>query len=285
MGGYLERNGVEKVIEQADYPPDTFATAWGVADEAIFGRALGELDALARAGEPFYSLVLTTSNHRPFLFPTDHVRPDPALSRRENAVRYADWALGGFLREARRRPWYDDTLFVLMGDHGARVYGSARIPLASYEVPILLIGPGVPRGARLDTLASSLDVPPTVLARLGLDYDSKFFGRDVLRVPAASGRALMTHNSDVALLEGRRLAVLGLRGSARVYDCELAAASCREIDAAPPAERALVDDAIAYYRGADLLYRSGALALPPVRIAGSREASGGARGGGTGGGG
>jgi len=178
------------------------------------------------------------------------------------------------MRRASRRPWYGDTLFVLMGDHGARVYGAARIPLASYEVPILLIGPGVPAGERVTTLASSLDVPPTVLGRLGLDYESRFFGRDVLRLPAGAGRALMTHNSDVALLEGNRMAVLGLQGATKVYDCDLAAAQCERPDASPEAGE-IVDDAIAYYRGADLLYRHGGLALTTTHLvhagAGSRH--------------
>jgi phosphoglycerol transferase MdoB-like AlkP superfamily enzyme len=266
MGGYLHRNGVERVVEQADFPAGAFATAWGVADEFIFARALHEMDAEASAGRPFYTLVLSVSNHRPFLFPEDHIRGDHELSGRENAVRYADWALGRFMSEARGRFWYDNTLFVLMGDHGARVYGAAQIPLASYEVPILFIGPGVPRGGRVATLASSLDVPPTVLGMLGLDYDSKFFGRDVLRVPRDSGRALMTHNDDVALLEGHRLAVLGLRATKRVFDCDLDRVTCHELDPAEPVQRRLVDDAIAYYRGADLLYRCGALGLPPTSL-------------------
>jgi len=269
MGGYLSGNGVERIVEQADYPPGTFATAWGVADEAIFGRALAEMDDMAARGRPFYSLVLSVSNHRPFQFPQDHVRRDPRLSGRDNAVRYADWALGDFMRRASGRPWFHDTLFVLMGDHGPRVYGAARIPLASYEVPILLIGPGVPAGERVATLASSLDVPPTVLGLLGLDYESRFFGRDVLRLPAGAGRALMTHNSDIALLEGGpegdRMAVLGLQGTTKVYDCDLAAAQCERPDSSPAAGE-LVDDAIAYYRGADLLYRGGGLTMPATGL-------------------
>ncbi len=216
---------------------------------------------MAAAGRPFYSLVLTVTNHRPFAFPAGHVRRDPRLDGRQNAVRYADWALGRFMAAARRRPWSSETVFVLMGDHGARVYGAARLPLASYEVPILFLGPGVARGRRLATLASSLDVPPTVLGLLGLDYDSKFFGQDVFGVPPARGRALMTHNSDIALLRGSRLAVLGVHGAAAVYDCDLERAACRETGASGAAARDLIGDAIAYFDGADRLYRTGAYGL------------------------
>jgi phosphoglycerol transferase MdoB-like AlkP superfamily enzyme len=258
VGGYLRANGVERVIEQSDFPDGTFHTAWGVADEAIFDRALGEMDAMATAGRPFYTLVLTVSNHRPYSFPEGEVRWDPDLKGRENAVRYADWALGRFMDRAREHPWYGSTLFVLMGDHGARVYGAAEVPLGSYEVPVLLIGPGVAAHERVATLASSLDVPPTILGRLGLDYESRFFGHDVLRLEPERGRALLNHNNEVALLRGRRLAVLGLRGATAVYDCDLERVECAPVEAPTAADRELVQDAIAYYDGADVLYRTGA---------------------------
>lgn len=257
MGRYLTHNGVERVVEQSDYPAGTFATAWGVADEAIFDRALAEMDVMAATGRPFYTLVLSVSNHRPFRFPTDHVRPDPGLHGRENAVRYADDALGRFIDQARSHPFFDRTLFVLMGDHGARVYGAAEIPLASYRVPILFLAPGLLAPGRLDTLASSLDVPPSILGRLGLDYESRFFGHDLFAVEPSQGRALMTHNNEIALLRGDRIAVLGLRGSGRVYTVD--GERFRPTDEATDrSARRLLRDAVAYYYGADLEYRRAA---------------------------
>lgn len=263
MGGYLSRNGVERIVDQNDFPPGTFTTAWGAADEAIFDKAIDEMDALHRNGRPFYSLILSVSNHRPYAFPEGRIQWDHTLKSRENAVRYADYALGHFLREARRHAFFDNTLFVLMGDHGARVYGAAEIPLASYEVPILFYAPGfIPAGQRVDTLASSFDVPPTILGALGFSYDSKFFGRDVFHTPASEGRALMTHNSDVALMRGSRIAVLGLHRSVRLYE-RGPAESLTPIPSPDAAGRELINDAIAFYDGADEEYRSGTYAFVP----------------------
>lgn len=266
MGAYMRNNGVDRVVEQGDFPRGTFATAWGVADEAIFDRALVELDSLQRTGRPFYALVLTVSNHKPYAYPAGRIPEDPAAHRRAHAVRYADWALGRFMREARAHAFFDSTLFVLMGDHGARVYGAAEIPLPSYEVPILFYGPSVvPAGARVATLSSSLDVPPTVLGILGGAYDSRFFGRDVLREPMADGRALMTHNAELALLRGDRMAVLGLRGATTVYGID-GSRPARASESAAGRDRELVRDAIAFYQGADHLYRTGQQRLTaPVR--------------------
>jgi phosphoglycerol transferase MdoB-like AlkP superfamily enzyme len=261
MGRYLRHNGVDRIVEQSDYPKGTFKTAWGVADEAIFDRALTEMDAMAATGRPFYTLILSVSNHRPFTYPEGRIPVDTRFHRRESAVRYADWALGRFIRQARQHAFFKDTLFVLMGDHGARVYGAAEIPLASYEVPVLFLAPGVvPAGRRLDTLASSLDIPPTVLGLLGMEYDSKFFGHDLFHIDPSAGRALMTHNNEIALLRGTRIAVLGLHQSTAVFDLgpDYALRPVRSLDAGA---RELIEDAIAYYDGADALYRSGGLAF------------------------
>jgi len=270
MGTYLQKNGVDRLVDQSQYPDGTFTTAWGVCDEAIFTKALEVMDEVHAQGKPFYSLVLSVSNHRPFTFPQDHIKEEKRFHRRENVVRYADWALGRFMAQAKSHAFYRDTLFVLMGDHGARVYGASEIPLPSYEVPILFIGPGVPAGTRLETLASSLDVPPTILGILGLDYESKFFGHDVLRTPPEQGRALMTHGSEIALMRGGRMAVLGLRESATLYEVDAAKDEIAKAKAVDPAGQELIEDAIAYYNAADRLYRSGAFGFmpSPVRQAG-----------------
>ncbi len=262
MGGYLSNNGVDRIFEQKDYPDGTFTTAWGAADESIFDQALVQMDGFEAAGKPFYTLVLSVSNHRPYTFPDGPIRPDPKLKRRENVVRYADWALGRFIEQAKSHAFFDHTLFVMMGDHGARVYGAEAIPLPSYEVPILFLAPGlVPAGQRIDTLASSLDLPPTILGLLGMSYESRFFGHDIFRIPPEQGRALMTHNNEIALMRGGRIAVLGLQGRASLFSV----GADNQFVAIPRPDKAgheLIEDAIAYFDGADQLYRTGGYLLP-----------------------
>ena len=264
MGAYMRANGMERVIEQSDYPDTSFTTAWGVSDEAIFDKALAEMDTLHAAGKPFYVNVLTVSNHKPYTYPTGRIPEDPKKKRRTYAVKYSDWALGRFLRQARTHPWFDNTLFVLMGDHGARVYGAQEIPLPSYEVPILFYGPGiVPAGKRLTTLASSLDVPPTILGVLGIDYGSKFFGTDVFRQDPARARAFMTHNEIVSLMRGDTIAVLGLHRSVGLFRVDTAGNRLVRLGTPDAAGQRLVDDAITYYEGADHVYRAGKYRFEP----------------------
>jgi arylsulfatase A-like enzyme len=153
-------------------------------------------------------------------------------------------------------------VFVIMGDHGARVYGAQEIPLPSYQVPILLYAPGRIPARRVATMTSSLDVPPTVLGLLGGRYESRFFGHDALAADSAAGRALVTHNAEIALLEGDRLAVLGLRRQVSLWGRGTDGGRQSRIDPMDAPGRELAADAIAYFSQADRLYRTGGYRMP-----------------------
>jgi phosphoglycerol transferase MdoB-like AlkP superfamily enzyme len=219
---FMTHNGFNRFIEQSDFIDPVFINAWGVSDEDLFRGALAQFDRLHENGKPFFATLLTVSNHRPYTYPAGRIAESG--QSRENVVKYADYALGYFFQEARAHEFYQRTLFVVMGDHGARVYGSQIFPMASYRVPVLLISPETSlAGKRCGTLACSLDIAPTILGQLGGEYRSVFFGRDVLQTPPAAGRAVMQHNHDVAVLDARnRMVVLGYNRSACGFHLDLA---------------------------------------------------------------
>ena len=211
---FMTDNGFNHFIEQSDFVDPVFTNAWGVSDEDLLRRGIKELDKLHAGGKPFFATLLTVSNHRPYTYPEGRI-PETDQTR-ENAVRYADHALGYFFREAKSHDFYDNTLFVVMGDHGARVYGSQMFPLQSYRIPVVMLQPNeAGHGTRCSTLSCSLDIAPTILARLGGEYRSVFFGHDVITTPPAEGRAVMQHNHDVAVLTPRhQLVTLGFNRTA-----------------------------------------------------------------------
>lgn len=210
---FMKTNGFNHFREQSDYHNPNFINAWGVSDEDLFREALCEFDTLHAQHSPFFATLLTVSNHRPYTFPAGRIASK--AQTRENAIRYADWSLGHFFREAATHDFFRNTPFVVMGDHGARVYGSQRFPIKSYRVPVLLIAPdAAERGTRCHTVACSLDIAPTILGCLGGEYRSVFSGQDACRIPAFAGRAIMRHNHDVAMLDANnRLALLGFNRS------------------------------------------------------------------------
>ncbi len=261
MRSFTMSNGFEKFIEQKHYFNPAHKTAWGVSDEDIFEKAIEEFDRMHAVGRPFFSLVLTVSNHKPFTYPDGRIDRPSAEQTRENAVKYADWAVGDFFEKARSHDFFDNTIFVIMGDHGARVYGAQMFPIKSYRVPVLLVVPedrfaaggptaGKP-GTRCSTLASSLDIAPTIMGLLGGSYDSVFYGRDALHIDPATGYALMQHNHDLAMLHADdRVEVLGCPNIAKSYRLNRSDFSLIETTGNIEDQK----DAIAFYQTANRLY-------------------------------
>jgi phosphoglycerol transferase MdoB-like AlkP superfamily enzyme len=231
---------------------------WGVADEDLFRLTLRELDQRHAAGRPFFAHVMTTSNHRPYSYPAGRI-DIPSGSGRNGAVKYTDWAIGRFLDEARSRPWFDDTVFVFVADHCASSRGRTDLPPASFHIPLLIYSPRHIRPARVDTMASQIDVAPTLLALLNVSYRSRFFGRDILAEGAQQPRALLANYQTVGLLTPGALVELRPKRRVSVVD----PANGEPLQPSPDSESA-VRRAIAYYEGASSAYRGGTLHTTPV---------------------
>lgn len=255
MGKFALQNGYQRFIEQKDFARPTFTTSWGVCDEDLFDRLLAECRELHQAGRPFLATSLSVSNHKPYTYPPGRIPEDPNKHWRHHAVKYADYALGRFFEMARKEPFYTNTVFVVVADHGARVYGRQTIPLYSYRIPLLIVGPAVvPAPARNGVLGGSMDVAPTVLGLLNRPYQSVFFGQDLLHIAPHQGRAMVQHNRDVGLIRQGHMVVLGLSKTLEYYHADPATGEYRKSSQPDAADRQLLGDAMALYQVADELY-------------------------------
>jgi phosphoglycerol transferase MdoB-like AlkP superfamily enzyme len=255
MRSFAVRNGYDRFVEQKHFEHPTFTTIWGVCDEDLFLRGVDEFRELAKTGQPFCGTILSVSNHKPYTYPKGKIPEDPDERRRENAVKYSDYALGRFFEAARKEAFWTNTLFVVVADHGARVYGEQSIPIHSYEIPLLIAGPAVVTSpSRVAQLGCSLDVPTTVLGLLGRPYETLFFGRDLLRSRPEDGRALLNHNRDIGMLAHDRLAILGLKQTVEFYQGDPKIAEMRPLTQPTDADRELEQNVIALYQVADDLY-------------------------------
>jgi len=203
MGSFMLGNGFDSVIAgAAEYPDAEFVGSWGVADEDWVRRAHQEFEK-ANAEGPFFGLMLSTSNHSPWEFPSGHIAPAPGpLATRENSIRYADYALGEFFKLAQASAYYDNTIFLVVADHDSRVYGDEFVPVDYFHIPGLLLGKDL-LPARYDRLASQIDLLPTILPLLGISADSPMIGQDLF-APGLEGpgRALMQYGMNNALMRG-----------------------------------------------------------------------------------
>jgi phosphoglycerol transferase MdoB-like AlkP superfamily enzyme len=251
MNYYFGNNGFD-VLDRNSISKVRFENIWGVADEDLFDRAMQHFDEMAHDKQPFFSIIMTTSNHKPYTFRPGVPGVPPQGGGRAAGVRYADFALGYFLRAAEQHEWFKDTIFVVVADHGARVYGAADIPLKTYEIPLMVYAPQHLAPRRVDTLMGQIDIAPTVLGLLGFGYRAPFFGQDVLAHPDAPRIALFSHNHDIAILQDSRMVVFGLNKSEQTFDYDRAANKYTPV--APDKE--LADLGIAYYQTAFELFHA-----------------------------
>ena len=215
---FMMANGFATFVEQPDYPSDAFRTVWGVADEFVFDEMIARQKQARAAGQRWFSATITGSNHKPFDVPAGRVAWPPEKSRRRGAVLYADWAIGHYLSSAKKEGLLDHTVVLIVGDHGARVYGAEEIPVTSYRIPAVFFTPALKyRGAVIDRLSSQVDLAPTLLSLAGVAFDAPFFGEDLLDLPADGGRAFVNHNRSIGMLTERMLAVSGLHRSQAFY--------------------------------------------------------------------
>ncbi|MCU1728062.1 LTA synthase family protein [Pseudomonas sp. 7P_10.2_Bac1] len=232
QSGFFSNQGMTTFVGRNDFVNPVFSDpTWGVSDQDMFNRGLEELKK--REGkEPFYALLQTLSNHTPYALPTplpvERVTDRGSLNEHLTAMRYSDWALGQFFEKARKEPYFKETLFVIVGDHG---FGNeqqiSEMDLGRFNVPLLLIGPGIQEkfGARVDTVGTQIDIVPTIMGRLGGEFRQQCWGRDLLNLPEGdkgSGVIKPSGNDQtVAIISGDHLLVQPKDMPAKVWQYNL----------------------------------------------------------------
>ena len=182
MREFFSGNGYE-VIDKSEMSPEdiSFSTVWGACDENLFDKAIKVFDKNAASGRPFYAHIMTTSNHRPYLYPEGKIDISPKTKSRDGGVKYTDYAIGQFLKAAQKKSWFKNTVFIIVADHCASSAGSTEVPLDQYHIPAFIYAPGFVHPMKINKLSSQIDIMPTVFGLLHLSYRSKFYGRDVLQ--------------------------------------------------------------------------------------------------------
>jgi phosphoglycerol transferase MdoB-like AlkP superfamily enzyme len=214
MNHFFGENGYRVVDRNSVAKSDiTFANVWGACDEDLFRWTMREADTQAAAGKPFHFFVMTTSNHRPYTFPEGRIDLPSKVSGRAGAVKYTDHAIGEFLRAAESRPWFKDTVFVIVADHCASSAGKTELPVENYHIPLIIYSPGghIAPG-HIPTLTSQMDYAPTLLGLLNWSYPSRFFGHDVRKIDPTEAHALVGSYQKLGHLEKGEFVVLRPHG-------------------------------------------------------------------------
>jgi phosphoglycerol transferase MdoB-like AlkP superfamily enzyme len=256
MNAYFAGNGFN-IADRTDVDNEGIKVhaenIWGIADEDLYTLAMTRIDREYASGKRFFAHVMTTSNHRPYTFPENRV--DQPQKKREGAVQYTDWAIGDFIKRATKKPWFKNTLFIIVADHTAKAAGKTDLPLSRYHIPMVWYAPDLIKPGTMDRLMSQIDIGPTLLGWLGLDYSSRFFGYDLFNLKPGRERAFISTYQKLGYLKGNRLVVLNVR-----KDPVVQAGLPKEKQAASSVtDQQLIDEAISWYQSAALYFRTGQL--------------------------
>lgn len=262
MNAFFGGNGYRIVDQSSVAEADmAFQNAWGMSDEDIYKQTLKVADADHAAGEPFFLQLMTTSNHRPYTYPEGRI-DIPSGDGREGAVKYTDYAIGQFLAQAREKPWFKQTVFIFVADHTAGSAGKEDLPVANYHIPLFIYAPAHIQPREFSELTSQIDLAPTLLGLLNMDYVSTFFGRNVLRADRAPGRALLGNYQHLGLFDGDSLAILSPRKNMRRHDDALGLSHEVKVSASDSLQRRN----IAYYQGASYAFQKHLIAWRPALL-------------------
>lgn len=248
METFFSGNGYD-IVDQKSYSPEeiTFANIWGVCDEDAYRKVIRTLNEQSGDGKPFFAHVMTVSNHRPFTYPAGKIRIPNDSKSRAGGVLYTDYALGQFLAEASKQPWFENTVFLITADHCASSAGRTEIPLHKYHIPALIFAPGFVAPHEVGGIVSQIDLMPTLLSLLNMNYNSHFYGRSIFD-PGYVNRAFIATYQDLGYLEGDTFTILSPVRRYEQYRVAPTAENPHHLEPAEEADPTQIDRAVYYYQ-------------------------------------
>lgn len=238
LNGFFKHNGF-KTIDRIKWEKEDvhYDNLRGASDEDVLTKIIKEADKSYLAEKPFLTMAMTLSNHSPYSFPEGRIDLAPRKSKRQGGVKYADYAIGKFIEEAKQKPWFDNTIFVFVANRAAGASQKDDLQLQNFHIPMMFYAPKIIHPQRIDTPVSQIDATPTLLGILKMEYDSRFYGKDILQKGYTS-RLFINNNQKLGYVK---------------KGVEVVLSPVKEYSATPkrsPFAKKYLDEAIAYYQEA-----------------------------------
>jgi len=177
---FLIQAGYEKFTAQEDYPQEAMGSKWGAWDHVVLNRLL---DETPDHEDRFFKTILTLTSHEPFHIPIQPLlKGNDAETMFLNSLHYTDQAIGDFIRKARTRKWWNNTLVIITADHGSKMPGnSGSDDFFKQHIPMIWLGGAVTKqDTVIPRVCSQTDLAATLLRQMNLDSKKFLFSKNVL---------------------------------------------------------------------------------------------------------
>ncbi len=229
-----------------------FENAWGICDEDLYRQSIKYADISSKANKPFFQFVMTTSNHKPYTFPTGKI--DLPQGDRNAAVKYTDYALGKFIADAKSKPWFKNTIFVIVADHCASSAGKWEINIDKHHIPAIIYNLNQ-QPEKIDRLTSQIDVMPTLFGYLGWNYNTSLYGKDINQTKIGDERAFIGNYRTLGMLKGNVFTQIDDRK--RVKQFSVSGNEKQTLSEIKAKNQDLASQTISYYQTASVRFKNG----------------------------
>jgi len=180
MQGFYTINKFDHIVSGYDFNFNQAESSLGVPDHLLFDKMI-EINNNRKTDKPFVSVLMTASDHGPWRIPDDIPFKPNGADEKENCTLYADWAIGRLMEQVKKLPWYKNTVFMFLGDHGLAMGHTYEMPISYNHVPFVIHQPAVFKADTISYPAYQPDVPATVMGIIGSNYTDKTFGVNILK--------------------------------------------------------------------------------------------------------
>jgi len=179
VGGFLRANAIDRVYSDKDYPKEKLIGTWGVADDYLFEYGIEEMNKMAKNNKPFLSVFMTCSDHAPYTLPSYFTPKNTEMT--QQIVEYADWSISQLLEHSAKEPWFDNTIFVFVSDHGQAMNVVYEMPLSLNQIPCIIYAPSLLKPTVVSGFGVQSDIYPTLMGITNIPYVNTTMGVDLLK--------------------------------------------------------------------------------------------------------
>lgn len=203
---FILSHDYQRLVDRNNFKGNDMQSTWGKYDEAVFGRQLQDLNS---EKQPFFSTLLTLTNHEPYSLPGK-----PKFGNSDNVAKfkstayYTDSCINAYLNNAKKQSWYQNTLFIFVADHGHalpkqahEIYSPER-----YHIPLLFYGEVIKdefKGRKFSNVGSQTDIAATLLAQLKIPAKDFIWSKNLLN-PHTKPFAYFTWDNGMGFIDNQQ---------------------------------------------------------------------------------